>query len=90
MALSSCSYCNLCRNLLPANIKNNELGNAFLGASTWSNGFLVPFSCATTPGPTLLAIILASRTFVGRYTNNNLQKAMKLTLKSFVQSEKHA
>ena len=74
-----------CRKLLPAG--EEELAGASLGALTNDNGTLSQtpaVSHVPTPAP---APLLAPIKLVAKYTNADLQRAIKLALKLFVQGQ---
>lgn len=84
IALDFWPCCNLHWNPLPVNFGNDELAGIFLGASIKSNSSLASTIYAFTPR---LAFFLALGSIftIDRYTNTNLQRAIKHILKSFLQ-----
>lgn len=90
IAPNSYFYCNLCQNALSTNINNNKLANSPPEALIESSGFPVPYFYILTLEPTFSAVLPTSSLFVVKYTNKDLQRAIKLALKLFVQGEKQA
>lgn len=90
MALGSCLCCIPCCNLLPVNSDNDELADTPLEALTKSSGSLLTLLIPSYT-PTLdPASVSSPNTLVGSYTNEDLQRTTKLTLKLFVQGQEHA
>lgn len=68
---------------------DDELDDGPPGASTESSGSMAPTSQVSSRAPTL-GPTPAPNTSVGRYTDEDLQKATKLALESFLQGQEHA
>lgn len=91
MASSSYLYCSLHRNPPPANPSNNELVESLSrvftksSSSPASSSFAFTLKTALFPSPTPAPKITFSR-----YIDKDLQRAIKLALKSFFQGQEHA
>lgn len=90
MALNFYLYCNSCQNALLVDFVDNKLANIPLEAPIKSSNSLVFTSQAFSYTLILDPILVSTSSFVlspaftmARYTDENLQRVIKLVLKSF-------